>query len=102
MLALTRFRVAPADEATFAELARAASAFFLTRPGCESAEVLRNLDEPALWVLASRWVDVGSYRHAYNGYDAKMILTPLMVLALDEPGAYGRPGEVGHNWPRGD
>lgn len=101
MLAVTRFRVDPEAEASFRSLARAASDFYLTRAGCEASEVLRNLDDPTLWVLASRWVDVGSYRRAYGGYDAKMILTPLLLLAVDEPGAYDSPDAVGDNWPRG-
>ncbi len=101
MLAITRFRVTPVEQASFLDLARAASDFYLTRPGCESADLLHNLDDPDLWALVSRWADVGSYRRAYNGYEAKMILTPLLLLALDEPGAYGRPGEVGRNVPRG-
>nr|NLI50721.1 antibiotic biosynthesis monooxygenase [Propionibacterium sp.] len=101
MLAVTRFRIPPVEQASFLEGARAASDFYATRPGCEAVELLHNLDDPELWVLVSRWADVGSYRRAYNGYEAKMILTPLLLRAIDEPGAYGRPGEVGRNIPRG-
>jgi quinol monooxygenase YgiN len=101
VLAVTRFRILPEDQPSFLESARAASDFYLTRPGCEAAELLHNLDDPELWALVSRWADVGSYRRAFNGYEAKMLLTPLMLRALDEPGAYGRPGEVGRNIPRG-
>jgi len=100
MLAVTRFRVPTEDEASFAAQAGAASDFYRTRPGCEGSEVLRNLDEPTLWALVSRWADVGSYRRAFSGYDAKMLLTPLLVLALDEPGAYDTPEAVGANVPR--
>lgn len=101
MLTITRFRVPSEAEASFLDLASAAAAFYLTRPGCEASELVRNLDAPELWALVSRWAGVGSYRRAYNGYDAKMILTPLMLLALDEPGAYGVPDAVGDNRPRG-
>lgn len=101
MLAVTRFRVSPEAEASFVERAGAASDFYRTRAGNESCEVLRNLDEPGLWALVSRWSDVGSYRRAYNGYEAKMILTPLLLLAVDEPGAYDLPDAVGANLPRG-
>ncbi len=100
MLAVTRFNVPPEAEATFVGLARAASDFYLTCPGCLASETLRNLDEPGLWALVSRWADVGSYRRAYNGYDAKMVLTPLLLMALDEPGAYDAPEAVGLNLPR--
>ncbi len=101
MLAVTRFHVPPQDEASFAAQARAASDFYLTRPGCESSEVLRNLDEPELWALVSRWADVGSYRRAFSGYEAKMVLTPLLLLGIDEPGAFDVPDAVGANVPRG-
>ena len=30
-----------------------------------------------------------------------MILTPLLLLAIDEPGAYASPDAVGANLPRG-
>lgn len=101
MLVVTRFRVPAAEEREFVEGARAAASLYLTRPGCETAELVRNLDDPDLWALVSRWADVGSYRRAYNGFEAKMILTPLLLCAVDEPGAYGTPGEVGRNLPRG-
>lgn len=100
MLAVTRFRIPPDVEPSFRGLARTASEFYLSRPGCESSEVVRNLDEPDLWALVSRWVDVGSYRRAFNGYDAKVVLTPLLLMALDEPGAYDHPEDVGRNQPR--
>jgi len=100
--AITRFRVPVDAEAAFAAQARAASDFYRTRPGCEASELVRNLDDPALWALVSRWADVGSYRRAYNGFDAKMILTPLLLSAIDEPGAYDVPDAVGANLPRGD
>ena len=66
-----------------------------------SSEVLRNLDEPELWALVSRWADVGSYRRAFSGYEAKMVLTPLLLLGIDEPGAFDVPDAVGANVPRG-
>lgn len=100
MLAITRFRVGADAEASFVPLADAAASFYRTRSGCRSVEVVRNLDDPSLWALVSGWDDVGSYRRAYNGYDAKMILTPLLLLAIDEPGGYDEPAVVGANLPR--
>ncbi len=101
MLAVTRFRVEPEAEPGFVVAARAASDFYATRPGCEASDLVRNLDDPELWALISRWADVGSYRRAFSGYEAKMILTPLLLLAIDEPGAYASPDAVGANLPRG-
>jgi hypothetical protein len=54
-----------------------------------------------LWAIVSRWADVGSYRRAFNGTPAKMVLVPLLSLAIDEPSAYAMPSDVGENRPRG-
>ena len=100
MIAISRFRVPSAEGPTFRASAEQAAQFFRSRPGCLRAEVVQNLDDPTLWALVSDWVDVGSYRRGFSGYDAKMILTPVLSLALDEPGAYAAPEEVGTNLPR--
>ncbi len=100
MLAISRFRVAPDRAVDFVERARAAAAFFASRPGCVAADLLQNLDDPQLWTLTSRWADVGSYRRSFNGYDAKLVLVPLLSEAIDEPSAYADPAEVGENLPR--
>ncbi|TBT83774.1 antibiotic biosynthesis monooxygenase [Propioniciclava sinopodophylli] len=102
MLAFSRFRVAPDAEASFVERAEAAVAFFRFRPGNVSADLVRNLDEPDLWAIQTVWENVGSYRRAYNGYEAKMVLVTLMSEAIDEPSAYDRPDAVGDNIPRGE
>lgn len=100
MLAFSRFRVAHDVEASFVERAEAAVAFFRFRPGNISAELVRNLDEPDLWAIQTTWENVGSYRRAYNGYDAKMVLVTLMSEAIDEPSAYDTADAVGENVPR--
>ena len=100
MFVIVRFAV-PLDRADdFEARARAAADFFAGRPGCESAEIGKNVDDPELWALVTRWADVGSYRRAYNGYEAKMLLTPLLAAAVDEPTAYLPPEELGENAPR--
>lgn len=100
MLAFSRFRV-PADaEASFVADADAAVAFLAGRPGCLGAELVRSLDEPDLWALQTTWENVGSYRRAFNGYEAKVILYPLLNRALDEPSAYAAAEVVGQNVPR--
>ncbi|MDO5083754.1 MAG: antibiotic biosynthesis monooxygenase [Arachnia propionica] len=62
-------------------------------PGCEWVEVVRNLDREDLWALVSRWRDVGSYRRSFSGHEAKMLLTPVLLRAVDEPSAYLREAE---------
>jgi hypothetical protein len=90
----------PADDVSFAEDAAAAVARFAASPGCEAADLVRNLDEPELWAIVTRWADVGSYRRAFNGTEAKLVLIPLLSRALDEPSAYAEPSSVGENEPR--
>ena len=63
-------------------------------------EVGRNVDDPGLWVLTTRWANVGSYRRALGSYEGKMHIQPLMVHALDEPSAYDDPARAGDNVPR--
>jgi len=73
---------------------------FASSRGSEGAELVQNLDEPELWAVVSRWADVGSYRRAFNGTAAKLVLIPLLSMAIDEPGAYADPESVGQNRPR--
>ncbi|RYB89960.1 antibiotic biosynthesis monooxygenase [Nocardioides oleivorans] len=58
------------------------------KPGFVTGGVGRNVDDPTLWVLTTRWENVGSYRRALGSYEGKMHIQPLMVHALDEPSAY--------------
>ena len=90
MLVMTRLR-APADAAAADELRvglQQARAILAEKPGFVWGEVGRNVDDPGLWVLTTRWENVGSYRRALSSYEAKMHVQPLMVHALDEPSAY--------------
>ena len=90
MLVMTRLR-APADAAATDELLAGllrARAILAGKPGFIRGEVGRNVDDPGLWVLTTRWENVGSYRRALGSYEAKMHIQPLMVHALDEPSAY--------------
>ncbi len=100
MLVVSRFRV-PSAVGGFVDAATAAAERFRASAGCRSAELVQNLDEPELWALVSTWVDVGSYRRAFNGTEAKLVLIPLLSLAIDEPSAYDEPAQVGLNQPRG-
>lgn len=97
MFAISRFKdVWPG----FADDAKAVAEFWQVRAGCLSVDVLRNLDDQDLWAIVSRWENVGAYRKSFNGFDAKMILTPVLGRAIDEPSAYLPPEELGDNIPR--
>ena len=90
VLVITRFRVGDADG--FRNRVDAALAVFVAKPGFLAADLERNLDEEDLWVLVTRWRDVGSYRRALQGYESKMVVVPLLSEAFDEPSAYESPG----------
>lgn len=90
MFAVSRF--ADADDALVSQLELVAE-FWRGKEGNEFVEVLRNIDDESLLALVSKWVNVGAYRRAFSGYDAKMLITPVMLRAIDEPSAYLRPGD---------
>lgn len=95
MLVVNRFRVPAAEAAAFRADLEAAHGLLAARDGYVDGTVGRNLDEPDLWVLTTRWVHVGAYRRALSAYDVKVGAVPLLSRALDEPGAYETvvPGE---------
>jgi quinol monooxygenase YgiN len=90
VIVLARFRVPP-DDPGFAAEAAAAADLLGTKDGLLSADLARSLDDPELWTLTTRWRDVGSYRRALQGYEAKTVLVPLLSRAIDEPTAYEDP-----------
>lgn len=88
MLVVNRFRVPEEDAASFRAEVEAAHALLGQRPGYVDGTVGRNVDDPTLWVLQTRWADVGSYRRALSSYDVKLGAVPLLSRAVDEPSAY--------------
>jgi quinol monooxygenase YgiN len=90
VIVVNRFRVAEEDGDTFRGEVHAALAALAQRPGYVDGTVGRNVDDPSLWVLATTWADVGSYRRALSAYDVKVTAVPLLSRALDEPSAYER------------
>lgn len=88
MLVVSRFRVpVPDGEAFRADLATAREALAACA-GYAGGEIGRNVDDPELWVLTTRWANVGSYRRALSSYDVKLRAWPVLVNALEEPSAY--------------
>ncbi|MDO5066282.1 MAG: antibiotic biosynthesis monooxygenase [Propionibacteriaceae bacterium] len=90
MFVISRF--ADADPQLVQGLHRVAE-HWRNSPGCEWVEVVHNLDQQGLWALLGRWRDVGSYRRSFAGHEAKMLLTPVLLRAVDEPSAYLREEE---------
>jgi heme-degrading monooxygenase HmoA len=93
VIVLSRFRV-PVDDAEFVDQARLAIAVLEGRDGFVSVDFGRNVDEPDLWTITTRWQNVGSYRRALQGYESKVVVVPLLSRAIDEPSAYEDPDLV--------
>ena len=68
--------------------AAAALAALAAQPGYEWGVVGRSADDPALWLITSRWRRVGDYRRALSAWDVKMTAHPVLYEALDEPTAF--------------
>ena len=96
MLVVSRFQVPVEDgEAFRADLTKALDVL-AERSGYVDGRIGRNLDDPSLWVLTTRWENVGAYRRALSAYDVKLNAVPLLSRAVDEPSAYElvEPGTV--------
>lgn len=88
MLVVTRYRVPEHEAADFRVRAQAAVEALAARPGHVSTRLGRATDDAQLWVLASEWESVGTYRRALSGYEVKLHAIPLLSLAIDEPSAF--------------
>lgn len=88
LVVVTRHRVAAGGGRDFLAGARSALAVLARRTGFVDGVVARALDEADLWVLTTRWRDVGSYRRALTSVESKMLVVPLLSSAIDEPSAF--------------
>lgn len=87
MIAVLHFRPSETYEA-FLEQGRAALAVLADRPGFVRGNFGRSTDDEDAWALVTEWESVGAYRRALGGYEVKLIATPLMSQALDQPSAF--------------
>jgi hypothetical protein len=96
VLVVNRFRAPVEDGEGFRADLTAAHAILAACAGYVDGQVGRNLDDPTLWVLTTRWENVGAYRRALSSYDVKLHAVPVLCRALDEPSAYElvEPGTV--------
>ncbi len=88
MLVVNRFRVPLSEGEAFREGLATAHRTLAACAGYAGGEIGRNVDDPELWVLTTRWADVGSYRRALSTYDVKLHAVAVLSRALDEPSAY--------------
>jgi len=88
MLVVNRFRVALDQSDVFRNELQGVHALLAERDGYVAGTLGRNVDDPELWVLSTRWINVGAYRRALSAYDVKVGAVPLLSRAIDEPSAY--------------
>ena len=88
MIAVARFEIPLGQGADFRLELEGVRAVLAETVGFLGGEVGQNLDEPTLWVLTTRWENVGSYRRALSSTRAKLEAIPVLARAIDEPGAY--------------
>ena len=86
MIAITRYRVPESEAENFAATAREVLTALAGRPGHLSGRLGHNTDDPELWVMVTEWDGAGFYRRALG--EVRMLLIPLSVHAVDEPGAF--------------
>lgn len=76
------------DHAAFTEAAAGALTVLSELPGFAEGHVLHNVDEHPRYVVATRWVDVGSFRRALSSPRAKLEVWPFLAAMRDEPSAF--------------
>lgn len=87
MLVVNRFRVGEYSGQLREDL-ESVHGLLADKAGYLTGWIGRNLDEPDLWVLTTRWQNVGAYRRALSSYDIKLHGVPVLSRAVDEPSAY--------------
>ena len=88
MLAIARFQIPLGEKAIFRGQLESLREILAEAPGFIEAQIGQNLDDPTLWLLSTRWENVGSYRRALSSTRAKLEAIPILARAIDEPGAY--------------
>jgi len=101
VLVVNRFRVSGEEADGFRGDLETALAVLSGQVGYADGRLGRNVDDPTLWTMVTRWKDVGSYRRALSAYDVKVGAVPLLSRAIDEPSAYeSLDGELNESLPR--
>jgi quinol monooxygenase YgiN len=88
VLVVNRFRVPEEEAVAFREQLEGALGVLAQQEGYAEGHLGRNLDDPTLWAMVTRWRDVGGYRRALSRYDVKVGAVALLGRAIDEPSAY--------------
>ena len=90
MIVVLHFRPGPDEvgDGTFLEQAQSALGALAERAGFIRASLGRATDDSQSWVLVIEWESVGAYRRALGGYQVKLVATPFLGQAIDQPSAF--------------
>jgi len=88
VLVVNRFRVPEIDGERFRAEVTEAHAALSEQKGYLDGSIGRNVDDPTLWALVTRWQNVGAYRRALSSYDVKLRAVALLGRAIEEPSAF--------------
>ena len=88
MLVVSRFRVEESSAEEFRVGLELARTTLSACAGHVEGTIGRNVDDPTLWTLVTRWENVGAYRRALSSYDVKLHAVAFLSRAVDEPSAY--------------
>ena len=88
MLVVTRHRNPQSQAREFLAAAKRALAALSEQPGYRGGRIGRATDDPSLWMISTKWTDVGSYRRALSVYQVRVEAVPLLSTACDEPSAF--------------
>ena len=88
MLVVSRFDIPEHDAATFLPQVQQALAALAAQPGFLRGRIGRAADDPAAWLLSTEWDGVGAYRRSLSAYDVKVLATPVLGRARNEPSAF--------------
>ncbi|MEV0236636.1 antibiotic biosynthesis monooxygenase family protein [Nonomuraea sp. NPDC050786] len=86
MLAVIRYTVPESQSQDFVKQGQTILDTLGAQPGYRRGRLARSIDEPNLWALVTEWEGAGFYRRALSA--ARMAMYPLMILMVNEPGAY--------------
>jgi quinol monooxygenase YgiN len=88
VIAAVQLRPASGTEAEFGEQAAAALRVLAERPGFRRGSLGRATDDAQAWLLLTEWESVGAYRRALGAFQVKLLATPVLAQALDQPSAF--------------
>lgn len=101
VVVVNRFLVPEDAAGDFRRELEGALAVLARQKGYADGQLGRNVDDPTLWTMVTRWRDVGSYRRALSTYDVKVGAVQLLSRAIDEPSAYeSLDDELNESLPR--